>query len=168
MYVLWQKLKRLLQELKAFSKPFSDIRNKLTTTRDNLKNIQEQLTGDRINTTLIGKARDLTEEVMTLNEIEWKILQQRAKIDWIRKGDGNNNYLYAAVKTKHHSTCLSNLRTSDGRHLSDHNDIEEEVMVFYKNLMDKEDNNINHIDIEAMRMGKQLNLEQREYLTRIS
>ncbi|CAK8579067.1 unnamed protein product [Lathyrus sativus] len=32
--------------------------------------------------------------------------------------------------------------------------------------MGKEDNNINHIDIEAMRMGKQLNLEQREYLTR--
>ncbi|CAK8533160.1 unnamed protein product [Lathyrus sativus] len=119
-----------------------------------------------MNTTLIGKARDLTEEVIELNEIEWKILQQREKIDWIRKGDGNNHYLYAAVKTKHHSTCLSNLRRSDGRHLSDQNDIEEEVMVFYKNLMGKEDTNINHIDIEAMRMGKQLNLEQREYLTR--
>ncbi|CAK8579068.1 unnamed protein product [Lathyrus sativus] len=119
MYVLWKKLKRLQQELKAFSKPFSDIRNKLTTARDNLKNIQEQLIRDKMNTILIGKARDLTEEVITLKEIEWDILQQRAKVDWIRKGDGNNHYLYVAVKIKHHSTCLTNLQRSDGSQLSD-------------------------------------------------
>ncbi|CAK8531160.1 unnamed protein product [Lathyrus sativus] len=166
MYVLWQKFKRLQHELKTFSKPFSDVKNKLTAARDNLKNLQKQLIRDKMNTTVIGNAINLTEEVVALNKIEWKILQQREKIDWIRKGDGNNHYLYVAVKTKHHSNCLTNLRKSDDRKLSDQNDIEEEVMEFYKNLMGKEDNNINHIDIEAMRMEKQLNMEQREYLTR--
>ncbi|CAK8535453.1 unnamed protein product [Lathyrus sativus] len=39
-------------------------------------------------------------------------------------------------------------------------------MDFYRNLMGKKDNNPSHIDIKAMRLGAQLNMEQREYLSK--
>ncbi|CAK8531608.1 unnamed protein product [Lathyrus sativus] len=81
MYVLWQKLKILKYELNFFSKPLSDVKNKLISTRTNLKEVQEKLSDDRINNTSIGKAKELTEEVVSLNELEGKILQKRAKID---------------------------------------------------------------------------------------
>ncbi|CAK8578493.1 unnamed protein product [Lathyrus sativus] len=166
MYVLWHKLKRLQHELKQFSKPLSDIKRKLIAARANLKETQGKLTEDRLNITLVEQAKKRTEEVISMNELEWKILQQREKIDWIRKGDGNNHYFYAAIKGRQHTNCLTNLRTKDGRHLTTKPDIEEEVIKFYRNLMGKEVDCINHIDIEAMRMGKQLNMEQREHLTR--
>ncbi|CAK8574341.1 unnamed protein product [Lathyrus sativus] len=166
MYVLWHKLKRLQHELKQFSKPLSDIKRKLIAARANLKETQGKLIGDRLNNTLVEEAKKLTEEVISMNELEWKILQQRAKIDWIRKGDGNNHYFYAAIKGRQHTNCLTNLRTNDGRQLTAKPDIEEEVINFYKNLMGKDVDCMNYIDIEAMRMGKQLNMEQREHLTR--
>ncbi|CAK8530761.1 unnamed protein product [Lathyrus sativus] len=166
MYVLWQKLKRLKHELKNFSKPLSDVKNKLISVRNTLRETQEKLSNDKMNNTLIGKAKDLTEEVISLNEMEWKILQQRAKIDWIRKGDGNNQYFYAAIKGRHHSNILNNLRKNDGRQITTKKDIEDEVINFYRNLMGKDDESISHIDIEAMRMGKQLDMDQREYLTK--
>ncbi|CAK8543473.1 unnamed protein product [Lathyrus sativus] len=166
MYVLWHKLKRLKHELKHLSKPLSDINNKLMSVRANLKETQGKLSEDRMNNTLIEETKDLTEEVISLNELEWKILQKRAKIDWIRKGDGNNQYFCASIKGRHHSNCLTNLRKSDGRQITTKTNIEEEVINFYRNLMGKDINNISHIDIEAMRMGRQLNIEQREYITR--
>ncbi|CAK8537830.1 unnamed protein product [Lathyrus sativus] len=166
MYVLWHKLKRLQHELKQFSKPLSDIKRKLIAARANLKETQGKLTEDRLNITLVEEAKKLTDEVVSMNELEWKILQQREKIDWIRKGDGNNHYFYAAIKGRQHSNCFTNLRINDGRQLTAKPDIEEEVINFYRNMMGKDVDFMNHIDIEAMRMGKQLNMEQREHLTR--
>ncbi|CAK8543759.1 unnamed protein product [Lathyrus sativus] len=165
MFVLWHKLKRLKHGLKQFSKPLSDIKTKLISARNILEETQEQLRNDRMNTNLIGKAKDLAEAVISLNEMEWKILHQRAKIDWIRKGDVNNQYFYAAIKSRHYSNCLSNLKKSDGSQITIKPDIEDEVIKFYSNLMGKDAETINHIDIKAMRMGKQLDINQREYLT---
>ncbi|CAK8538781.1 unnamed protein product [Lathyrus sativus] len=159
MYVLWHKLKRLKHELKNFSKLLSDVKNKLVSVRNTLRETQEKLRNDRMNNTLIGKAKDLTEEVISLNEMEWKILQQRAKIDWIRKGDGSNQYFYAAIKGRHHSNNLNNLRQNDGRQITTKKDIEDEVIKFYRNLMGKNDESISHIDIEAMRLEKQLDMD---------
>ncbi|CAK8536977.1 unnamed protein product [Lathyrus sativus] len=166
MCVLWHKIRRLKQDLQQFNKPISDVKTKLVSARTNLKEIQEQLRSDRLNNNLILTAKDLTEEIITLNEMDWKILQQREKIDWIKKGDGNNQYFYAAIKARHHSNCLNNLKKRDGSQTNSISDIEEEVLNFYSNLIGKNTENINHIDIEAMRMGKQLDNYQREYLIR--
>ncbi|CAK8563338.1 unnamed protein product [Lathyrus sativus] len=98
--------------------------------------------------------------------MEWKILQQRAKTDWVKKGDGNNHYFYAAIKSRQHSNFLANLRNSDGKLIYKKSEIEEQVLNFYRNLMGKDVSSLDHIDVEAMRMGKQLNLDQRNYLIR--
>ncbi|CAK8568834.1 unnamed protein product [Lathyrus sativus] len=100
MYVLWHKLRKLKHDLKQLSKPLSDIKNKLIAAREKLKETQGKLNEDRLNNTLIEETKKLTEEVISMNDMEWKILQQRAKIDWIKQGDGNNHYFYAAIKSR--------------------------------------------------------------------
>ncbi|CAK8576484.1 unnamed protein product [Lathyrus sativus] len=114
MFVLWHKLKRLKHDLRSFSKPLSDVKQRLLFARDNLKKAQQELSANRMNIIIIRKVKELTEEVISLNELEEKILQQRSKIEWLRKGDGNNLYFYASIKAKQHSNCLSNLKKNDG------------------------------------------------------
>lgn len=42
-----------------------------------------------------------------------------------------------------------------------------EVMMFYKKLIGTKEENLKHVDIEAMRCGKQVNPEEREYLIKL-
>lgn len=49
----------------------------------------------------------------------------------------------------------------DGTILTTQDEFEQEVMHFYCNLMGKEADKIQHINIEAMREGPQINMKQR-------
>lgn len=84
MMILWQKLKRLQRDIRSFSKPLTDLQPRLLVARANMKNAQNDLNDNRMNNTLIEKIKGLTKEVIELNETEGKILQQKAKIQWLK------------------------------------------------------------------------------------
>lgn len=84
-------------------------------------------------------------------ESSWLI--QKTKIDWIKKGDGNNSFFHAYLKAKHHAKSMRMIKISDGTILIEQKDIEVEVMEFYKNLMGKTSQNLTHIDVEAREEG---------------
>lgn len=92
------------------------------------------------------------------------MLMQRAKVDWIRKGDGNNSFFHAIIKSRNNRRNIYMLQKTDGTLLENQSEIEDEIMDFYKKLMGTEDSQLHHIDIDAMRNGKQVNMEQRRYL----
>ncbi|XP_058767638.1 uncharacterized protein LOC131641351 [Vicia villosa] len=91
---------------------------------------------------------------------------QRAKIDWLRKGDDNNSFsfFFATIKTKQNNRSMKVLHKTDGTIIQSHSDIVKEVMDFCGNIMGKDVTNLKHTNIEAMRSGNQLNMEQREFL----
>jgi hypothetical protein len=41
-----------------------------------------------------------TEEVIKWCNMEEQMFQQKAKIDWLKLGDGNNRYFHASIKAK--------------------------------------------------------------------
>ncbi|XP_058726404.1 uncharacterized protein LOC131597745 [Vicia villosa] len=98
MYILWHKLKRLVPVLRNFSKPLYGQRRKLMEARSNLIETQKSLSADRHNPVLILKVKEHTDLVIKLVEMEQEDIAQRAKIDWIKAGDGNNRYFYALIK----------------------------------------------------------------------
>ncbi|XP_058756408.1 uncharacterized protein LOC131629639 [Vicia villosa] len=100
MKVLWTKLTRLQSHLRRLGKPFAGIKQDILKARNELQLAQTELIADRMNVHIIEKVKLLTEEVINLNETEEKVIMQRAKIDWLRSGDGNNVYLYATLKSK--------------------------------------------------------------------
>lgn len=85
-------------------------------------------------------------------------------MEWLRKGDGNNAFFFACVKGKASHTSLNQLCNKDGTMLTNHGDIEREVLDFYINLMGVRDKNLQKIGITAMRRRNQLNREERELL----
>lgn len=59
---------------------------------------------------------------------------------------------------------MRTLKKEDGVYITEQQHIETEVMNFYSNLMGKADHRLYHIDVDSMRKGNQLNVEQRDLL----
>jgi hypothetical protein len=75
------------------------------------------------------------------------MLRQKAKIEWLRLGDGNNKYFHASIKAKQKQCDLKTLYIENGTMLTSHEDIEQEVLNLYGNLMGKAEENLKGIDI---------------------
>ncbi|CAK8567578.1 unnamed protein product [Lathyrus sativus] len=59
---------------------------------------------------------------------------------------------------------MRTIQNNDGTLITDKQEIHKEVMEFYGNLMGKAAHNLKHVDIEALRDGKHLNGDPREFL----
>jgi hypothetical protein len=117
-----------------------------------------------MNSAHIMQVKNCTEEVIKWCDIEEQMLRQRAKIDWLKLGDGNNRYFHASIKAKQSQCELRSIYREGGTMITTHDDIEQEVLGLYGNLMGKAGTNLMSIDIVAMRAGPQLTGDQREML----
>lgn len=100
MYVLWHKQKRLKTVLKQFSKPLSTLKKDILKAIEELQKAQHDSAVNRMDPQQIQKIKQLTEKVIQHNQIKERILMQRDKVDWLRKGDDNNSFFFATIKTK--------------------------------------------------------------------
>ncbi|KHN06941.1 Transposon TX1 putative 149 kDa protein, partial [Glycine soja] len=164
MKMLWHKLKKLQPVINNLSKPLIGIKVKLQEAREKLTHAQMELTLDRLNKDKIDRTKDCTEAVIKWTEMEEQMLQQRAKIRWLRLGDGNNAYFHASLKAKYNQTSIKKLYMNDGNFVTTQKEIEDEIMRFYGDLMGREEPNLDSVDINIMRKGCQLNFDQRKYL----
>lgn len=91
---------------------------------------------------------------------------QRVKVDWLGKGDNNNSFLFETIKTRKNNKSMKMIQTSDGTFVHNQADIAKEVIRFYVELIGRTYIQLSHIDIEAVRDGKKLNMEQRKELVK--
>lgn len=71
----------------------------------------------------------------------------------MRLSDGNNKYFHASIKMRNQFKSMQNIHRSDGTIVRDQKELESEVLDFYKNLMGKKENDLEGIDVSAMRDG---------------
>lgn len=88
-FVLWKKLKRLQGVLYKLSKPLLSANQQVSQARDNLVVAQDSLIEDKMNSEKISKVKSCTEDLIKWHDIGDIILKQRAKLNWIKSGDGN-------------------------------------------------------------------------------
>jgi hypothetical protein len=100
MCVLWRKLIRLQPVIRKLSRPITGIKTTLDKARENLKQAHEILLLDRMNPQHIMEVKKCTEEVIKWNDMEEQMLRQKANIEWLKLGDGNNHYFHASIKAK--------------------------------------------------------------------
>ena len=165
MHVLWQKLQRLKPELVQLGKSMTNARQELVKAIRDLDLAQNAITHNRMDGNLIDTVKKCIERVINWNEMEGNMLRQRAKVDWLRMGDENNAFFHSIIKAKHHNISMSILQKGDGTILTEQSDIHNEVMEFYRKLMGSIACNLRHIDIQAMRDGKQITFDQGAFLT---
>lgn len=98
--------------------------------------------------------------------MEKRDLKQISKIEWLKVGDGINKYFHAFRKAKNNSNTLNRFHTNTGNVVETKEEIEEEILKFYKSLMGTADVEVDGVNIVVLRKGPQLNTNQREFLTR--
>lgn len=113
-----------------------------------------------MNVHCIDAVRQSTEELVKWNEIEEKSMLQRTKINWLKMGNDKNIYFHAYLEARGSAKYIQFPQKEDETILTEHANIEEEFMLLYSNLTGKANNSITHIDVEAIRKGKQINNEQ--------
>ncbi|XP_058776937.1 uncharacterized protein LOC131651282 [Vicia villosa] len=159
MCVLWYKLQRLQRDLRNLHKPKNDIKRNIEKFRVDLLEAQNSLRTNRLDGELIDKVKRITDELIKWNALEESRLRKQTKVDWLRKGDDNSTFFYALLKAKQKRKTISMLKKADGSIATNQEDIEKEVMDFYGGLMGTGNQVHTHIDIQAMREGKQLTWE---------
>lgn len=130
MFCLWKKLQRLQPNLRTLQRKYTDLDRQIEIVRTQLTDLQAQLTGDRFNGGLILEVKSCIEKLMDLLQTEEEILAQKAKIDWITLGDGNNTYFHASLKEKHKTKNIYVLENGVGQMLYTHQEIEAEIVGF--------------------------------------
>ncbi|XP_058726677.1 uncharacterized protein LOC131598046 [Vicia villosa] len=161
MYICWRKLICLQRITTSLNRVPTDGVKRIQHSRDNLEKVQTMLEKDKFNTDLIEQAKYWTDKIIKGTDIEEKILSQKAKVDWLQLGDGNNRYFHAIVNQKNKQKSLLGLEDQNGKLLTEFQDLEEEILNFYSNLVGTASDNLDHVDIMTLRNGTQLREEQR-------
>lgn len=99
--------------------------------RTRLSLAQEELVRDRMNINLIENVKSATQELLHWNETDERIMQQKAKVDWLRLGDGNNAFFHATLKAKNRNLGITTLQNVNGQIFTKQYDLEGEIMEFY-------------------------------------
>ncbi|XP_058734312.1 uncharacterized protein LOC131606042 [Vicia villosa] len=161
---LWSKLKSLQNALKPLTRKVTDIQMQIQKARHHLTQAQEQLNQNLFDETLRGQVKICYDQVLHLNQVEEDMLIQKSKVTWLKLGDNNNSYFHAAVKEKNKQKGISTLHALDGRILTTQDQIEDEILDFYKQLVGTNTENLKSIDLNAIRRGKILSRDQAQKL----
>lgn len=167
MYRIWQKMKLCKEPLKRLLRQeMGSLDNRVAEAREKLDSIQKQITqhmGTDVANTLFTIEKEAVVELQKWSNIQEKVLKQKSKVHWLEVGDNNNRYFFAYMKTRANMNNISILTSLDGRHLLKHDEIEKEILQFYKSLMGSRKDCLPSIDINVMRKGPRLELiKQRE------
>lgn len=118
--------------------------------------MQTRLQADPNNLNLIAEEKHTLQMVRHWRKIDGISLQQKSSVTWLKYGDESTVYFHVAIKERQASNGIYDFWDSEGNHLTDQKDIEEEIVGFYKKLQGTVANNLRDIDRVSMRKGSQL------------
>ncbi|XP_048502873.1 uncharacterized protein LOC125498665 [Beta vulgaris subsp. vulgaris] len=109
--------------------------------------------------------KEVGERLRHWSSIEDNILRQKARISWINLADSNTKFYFNVVKIRKARNAISVIQNSQGEMLTRREDIQAEVVDFYKNLMGTCASSLLGIDLHTIRSGPQLGTDARAMLS---
>lgn len=95
MFKVYQKLKLLCAELKVLNRrDFGLISERISQTRESLKESQRSLLNDPFNGDLQRKEKNLLTELQRMLLWEESLLKQKSRCQWVNLGDQNSRFFF--------------------------------------------------------------------------
>lgn len=94
------------------------------------------------------------------------MLQQKAKIHWLKMGDTNSSFFHAKIKERRAAVRIPSIHNIDGRLLTEAADVESEFVRFFTDLLGTNMQNRIPADMSVFQNGQILSEEQKEILCR--
>lgn len=156
MQTLGRKLKRFQPLMRTLNRRVTEGIQNIQRYRENLAQAQQRLNEDLFNSAYLPEITHWQDFLEKTSADEEKLLMQKAKVNWLQLGDGNNAYLHAIVKGKNNNNSIHKLVKKNGNIITEPKDMETEVIQFCEALVGTSANSLKHMDIEALRRGRQL------------
>lgn len=133
---IWMKLKALKPLFKKLNKEkFSYITQKVEVTKQQLRSIEEQL-AQQYTDALMIEEKETAQDLEKWSSIEESVMRRKSRIRWIKWGDVNTKYFTAVIKEKIVRKQIVELNTLTGNKITDPKAISDEIITFYRSLME--------------------------------
>ncbi|KAH0709290.1 hypothetical protein KY284_010717 [Solanum tuberosum] len=115
MYEVWLKLKQMKVVMKnTAKKEFGNIEEKIIAARVALRNYQNTHTDPTRGQNQCHVEKQLKQELEKWILVEESIIQQKSRVQWLKKGDSNTSYFFACLKNRQAQNQIRRLITEDG------------------------------------------------------
>ncbi|XP_075080308.1 uncharacterized protein LOC142165830 [Nicotiana tabacum] len=115
---------------------------------------------------LVEKERTTLQNLEKWSLFEENIMKKKSRVKWIQLGDSNTKYFSVVVKERSQKKLIKEITSLEGMTLTEPNDIQEEIVNFYKSLIGSSTEKLPAINIVNMKAV--LTLTQQQKLDLIS
>lgn len=123
MYRVVEKLKGVKRAIRQLKKQgFGDVEMEKIKAKDKLDD------------EMMHKEKIARERHMTSRRNVYSMLQQKAKINWLKCGDENTNVFYQAIKARRVSNRVHAVHTTSGEWVNTPEKVKEAFLKFYQNF----------------------------------
>ncbi|KAL0294867.1 UNVERIFIED_CONTAM: hypothetical protein Scaly_3114500 [Sesamum calycinum] len=135
MYAVTRKLRALKPVFRSLRKQKGDLSLNVKLAADFLGKVQQLLEGDRHNTLLIRLEKCCKLVFFRATKLEQNMLQQRAKIHWLKGGDQCSRIFFRKVAMRRAAKRVFQITNEAGRILTEHDEVVDEFVSFFQRLL---------------------------------
>jgi len=99
----------------------------------------------------------LNDEINTLLDVQAKRLAQRARVQWIEKGERNNKYFLNLIKHNQQKQEFKSIFNDEGNEIWEQGEIKKEIHKFYSELYSRQANDESNVDDHPMEVTDEEN-----------
>ncbi|XP_009599800.1 uncharacterized protein [Nicotiana tomentosiformis] len=158
---VWNKLKRVKKVIKELNiQHYKGVEDRIKVIRRELQEVQDKMSSKLLNAELIEEEKELKSKLEKWMLIEESIYRQRSRVQWLKLADTNSAYFFAHMKNRNSLNDIHALTNDLGVQLHMEEDIEEEILGYYKQLLGSNSLAIPAIDPNVMQRGAVLKRAQ--------
>lgn len=130
------KLKRLKPNLRDLNANcFSNISGRVVEARQHMESLQARCTQHIRDENLKNQEVEAVKVFMELSAVEESFKKQKSRVNWLSLGDQNTKFFHHKVSGNRMRNKILSLVNADGVRLEKPEDIQEEILQFYKGLL---------------------------------
>ncbi|KAL0295423.1 UNVERIFIED_CONTAM: putative ribonuclease H protein [Sesamum calycinum] len=135
MYAVTRKLRALKPVFRSLRKKKGDLSLNVKLAAEFLGKVQHLLEGDRHNALLIRLEKCCKMVFFRASKLEQNMLQQRAKIQWLKGGDQCSRIFFRKVAMRRAAKRVFQIMNEAGRTLTAHDEVVDEFVAYYQRLL---------------------------------
>ncbi|KAL8109505.1 hypothetical protein AgCh_025564 [Apium graveolens] len=135
MSILCHKLKEVKVELKTLNKQHGNLHTNVFIARTNLQEIQEAIDMDLLNSVLCKSESEATKNLDKCIQEEENLLQQKARVDWLRLGDNNSKFFFNQIKGRWNRNKILSIENNNGEIVFGRQAVTNVAVEFFSNSL---------------------------------
>ncbi|KAL0294131.1 UNVERIFIED_CONTAM: hypothetical protein Sangu_3223700 [Sesamum angustifolium] len=135
MYAVTRKLRALKPVFRSLRRKKGDLSLNVKLAAEFLGKVQQLLEGDRHNAFLIRLEKCCKLVFFRATKLEQNMLQQRAKIQWLKGGDQCSRIFFRKVAMRRAAKRVFQITNEAGRILTEQDEVVDEFVSFYQRLL---------------------------------